>query len=74
MANVVGIRFHLTDSVTYCDAGSLDLIINDKVVVDTTNGPKEGSVVIAPEQIFFSDISEPMPIVLRKAFDLSLNS
>jgi len=64
---VVGIRFRRAGKVYYYDPAGLDLKVNDKVVVSTPRGLKVGWVVIAPEQVIASQLSEPLKPVVRLA-------
>lgn len=67
MPDVVGIRFKRAGRVYYFDPAALELKVNDEVVVETTRGPELGKVVIAPQQVLYNEILEPLKPVLRKA-------
>ena len=67
MAEIVGIRFKKARRVYYFDPAGIDLEVNDYVVVKTTRGLELGQVVIAPEQVLDSEVSEPLKPVVRKA-------
>ena len=67
MAEIVGIRFKTAGRVYYFDPASIDLEVNDHVVVKTTRGQELGQVVIAPRQVLDSEVSEPLKPVIRKA-------
>lgn len=67
MTDVVGIRFKRAGRVYYFDPASLELNINDEVVVETSRGLELGKVVIAPHQVINNDIVEPLKPVIRKA-------
>jgi len=67
MADIVGVRFQPAGKVYYFDAAGVPVQVNDYVVVESTHGPELGRVVIAPDQVLFSDITEPLKPVLRKA-------
>jgi len=67
MAEIVGIRFKKAGRVYYFDPAGIDLEVNDYVVVKTTRGLELGHVVIAPEQVLDSEVSEPLKPVVRKA-------
>ena len=67
MAEIVGIRFKRARRVYRFDPAGIDLEVNDYVVVKTTRGLELGQVVIAPEQVLDSEVSEPLKPVVRKA-------
>ncbi|MFC1961706.1 stage 0 sporulation family protein [Chloroflexota bacterium] len=67
MAGIAGIRFKKTGKVYYFDAGDLDLGVGESVVVKTSRGEEIGRVVIAPNQVVASEITEPLKEVVRKA-------
>lgn len=67
MADIVGIRFKRAGRVYFFDPAGIDLAVNDYVVVKTSRGLELGQVVIAPEQVLDSEISEPPKPVVRKA-------
>jgi hypothetical protein len=69
MVNVAGIRFKPSGRVHYFDPGSIDLSLGDRVLVETDNGPREGTVVIPPSQMLYSDLRGPMERVLQRAED-----
>jgi len=64
-ASVVGVRLSPAERVLYFDPGSRDLAFGDRVVVETLEGPKAGSVVIAPHQVLYSEIRGGLPPVLE---------
>ncbi len=64
---VVGVRFKDAGRVFYFDAGDLSLEIGQRVVVQTPQGSEVAKVVIAPDQVLASEISEPLNHVLRIA-------
>ena len=67
MADIVGIRFKKAGRVYYFDPAGIDLEVNDYVVVKTSRGLEMGQVIIAPEQVLDSEVSEPLKPVVRKA-------
>ena len=69
MPNLVGVRFSSAGRVRYFDPADLDLAVGDRVLVETDDGPREGSVVIAPSQVLHSDLRGPLHPVLQKADD-----
>ena len=66
-ATVVGVRFRRAGRIYYFDPASLELNLNDWVVVQTSRSVEMGTVVIAPKQVMTSELSEPLKPVLRKA-------
>ncbi len=62
----VGVRFRRRDRVHFYDPMALELELHDRVLVQDEDGEKEGRVVIAPDQVLYSDITEPLRPVLRK--------
>ncbi len=64
---VVGIRFKQAGKVAYFDPAGLELRVGDSVVAETSRGPEIGRVVIAPDQVVFSELKEPLKPVVRKA-------
>lgn len=67
MPQIIGVRFQQAGKVYYFDAADIPLEINDYVIVETAHGQEIGKVVIAPKQVIFSEISEPLRPVIRKA-------
>ncbi len=67
MADVVGIRFKRAGKVYYFDPAGIDLKVSDWVVVETTRGPELGQVVISPQQVLASELTEPLKPVVRQA-------
>lgn len=67
MADIVGVRFQPAGKVYYFDAAGVPVQVNDYVVVESTHGQELGRIVIAPDQVLFSDITEPLKPLLRKA-------
>ncbi len=67
MADIVGIRFKRTGKVYYFDPASIEMEVNDWVVVETTHGLALGQVVISPAQALASELTEPLKPVVRKA-------
>ena len=66
MAGIVGVRFISSGQVHYFDPGGYDLSVGDLVRVETDDGPREGRVVIAPDQVLYSDLRGPLDPVLGK--------
>jgi len=67
MPEIAGVRFHQAGKVYYFDAAGIPLEVNDDVVVETSRGQELGKVVISPKQVIFSEITEPLKPVIRKA-------
>ena len=63
---VVGVRFRRRDRVHFYDPMALELELHDRVLVQDEDGEKEGRVAIAPDQVLYTDITEPLRPVLRK--------
>ncbi|MBI4499463.1 MAG: hypothetical protein HY689_16370 [Chloroflexi bacterium] len=64
---VLGIRWQRAGKVCYVDPVGLGLAPGDRVVVASEGGPQVGLVVIAPQQVVASEVTGPLPPVLRKA-------
>jgi cell fate regulator YaaT (PSP1 superfamily) len=67
MAEIVGVRFKRAGKVYYFDPSSIEMEVNDFVVVKTARGLELGRVVIAPTQVVASEVTEPLKPVMRKA-------
>ncbi|MDO8688086.1 MAG: regulatory iron-sulfur-containing complex subunit RicT, partial [Dehalococcoidales bacterium] len=67
MAEIVGVRFKKSGKVYYFNPVEIVLEVNDHVIVETARGLEMGQVVIAPQQVVASEVSEPLKPVLRKA-------
>jgi len=67
MVKIVGIRFQRAGRVYYYDPTGIEFKVNDQVVVTTPRGQKIGQVIIAPEQILSSELTEPLKPVMRLA-------
>lgn len=63
---IVGIRFSPTDAVRYFDPRELDLSIGDRVLVECRDGAREGTVVMIPEQVTYSELSRPLEYILGR--------
>ena len=64
---VVGVRFQGAGKIHYHDAAGVEVDIKDLVVVETKHGSRIGRVVIVPSQVIASDLSGPLPRIIRKA-------
>jgi cell fate regulator YaaT (PSP1 superfamily) len=67
MPEISGVRFHQAGKVYYFDSKDIPLEVNDDVVVETSRGHELGKVIISPKQVIFSEITEPLKSVIRKA-------
>ncbi|MBF8266573.1 MAG: hypothetical protein HW388_81 [Dehalococcoidia bacterium] len=67
MSRVVGVRFQRAGRVQYFDPGDVEIKVNDQVVVETDKGLEIALVVIAPSQVVYSEIKEPLKPITRKA-------
>jgi len=69
MSEVVGVRFQQAGKIYYFNAADITIELGDHVVVETSRGLELGNVVITPDQVLSSNISEPLKPVIRKAKD-----
>jgi len=67
MTEIVGVRFKRAGRVYYFDPADIELELDDWVVVETERGIDVGRVVISPKQVLYSEITEPLRPVLRRA-------
>jgi len=67
MAEIVGIRFKRAGKVYYFDPAGIELEAGDYAVVKTSRGLELGHVVISPDQVEASELTEPLRPVVRKA-------
>ncbi|MCY3545055.1 MAG: hypothetical protein OXH22_13605 [Chloroflexi bacterium] len=67
MPKLTGIQFKPSDKVLYFDAGELELVVGERVVVETWDGEREAVVAIAPDQALHSDLRGELDRVVRKA-------
>ncbi|MFH0768615.1 MAG: stage 0 sporulation family protein [Chloroflexota bacterium] len=67
MAEIVGVRFKNAGKVYYFAPGSIELAVNDYVVVETARGLELGQVVISPKQVLANEVTEPLKPIVRKA-------
>ena len=66
MPKLTGIQFKPSDKILYFDAGELELVVGERVVVETWDGEREGVVAIAPDQVLRSDLRGELDRVVRK--------
>ncbi|HJO81928.1 MAG: hypothetical protein QGG34_05330 [SAR202 cluster bacterium] len=64
MTQIAGIRFQPGGRVHFCDPSGFSLAVGDTVIVETENGPRDGRVVMAPDQVAHSDLRGPMDSVI----------
>ena len=62
---VVGVRFGPSGRVRYYEDDGIRVSFGDRVLVETERGEREASVVIGSGQAVRSDLSGPLPRVLR---------
>ena len=67
MSRVVGVRLERVGKVHYFDPGDLEVNLRDRVVVETDTGLETGWVVVAPDQVVYSEVKGPLRPVLKKA-------
>lgn len=72
MTTLIGVRFHRTGKLVYCDSSNLNVIPKEMVIVETASGPQIGWVVISSDQIVYSEVEGPLLPVLRKATEQDL--
>ena len=70
MSRIVGIRLQGSANVHYFDPGNLELSLLDTVTVKTETGIKQGWVVVAPDQVVYSEIRGPLQTIIAKTRDL----
>ncbi len=66
MPGLVGVRFGRSGPVHYFDSGDLDLSTGDRIMVQTEDGEREAGIVIAPQQVLYSELRGPLDPVLRR--------
>ena len=67
MSKVIGVRLTRSGRVYYFDPGELDVTTSELVVVEGELGIETAEVVIASDQVVYSELREPLKPVLRKA-------
>ena len=65
MPGLVGVRFGRSGPVRYFDPRGLDLSAGDRVMVETEDGDRAATVVIAPRQVLYSALRGPLDPVLQ---------
>ena len=69
MRGLVGVRFRRSGPVCYFDPRGLDLKVGDRVMVETEDGDRAGTVVIAPRQVLYSALRGPLDPVIQLLTD-----
>ena len=69
MPLAVGVQVRRTKNILNCDAGSVDVNVNDMVLVETENGMESGIVMI-PEQMV--NTKEPLKKIVRVCSDYDI--
>ncbi len=67
MPNIVGVVFHKGGKVYDFDAGTLELVRGDQVVVETVRGTELGTVTVAPREAAEDETTASLKPVLRRA-------
>lgn len=63
---IVGVRFKPSGRVYFFAPSGEELSVGDRVEVETDIGYREGTVVITPEQMRYSDLRGTLDPVARK--------
>ena len=63
---IVGVRFTPSGKVHFFAPGNIDVRVGDTVEVETDVGYRQGTVVIAPDQIRYADLRGGLDTVVRK--------
>ena len=64
---VVGVRFKPAGKIYYFDPATIELKLDDGVIVETARGMEFGHVVIAPRSVDSSEVVQPLKPIIRKA-------
>ena len=64
---VVGVRFKPAGKIYYFDPATIELKLDDGVIVETARGMEFGHVVIAPRSADSSEVVQPLKPIIRKA-------
>lgn len=67
MQTVVGVRFKRAGKIYYFSPGSLDIKLNDNVIVETARGIEFGTAVIAPREVPDNEVVSPLKVIQRIA-------
>ena len=63
---IVGVRFTPSGKVRFFSPGDVDVQIGDTVEVETDVGYRQGTVVIAPDQVRYADLRGDLDAIVRK--------
>lgn len=63
---IVGVRFTPSGKVRFFSPGDTDVQIGDTVEVETDVGYRQGTVVIAPDQVRYADLRGDLDAIVRK--------
>ena len=63
---IVGVRFTPSGNVRFFAPGDVDVQIGDTVEVETDVGYRQGTVVIAPNQVRYADLRGDLDAIVRK--------
>lgn len=63
---IVGVRFMPSGKVHFFAPGNVDVRVGDTVEVETDVGYRQGTVVIAPDQIRYADLRGSLDTIVRK--------
>jgi len=67
LKNIVGVRFRKPGKVYFFDPGQLNILKNQKVIVETTQGLEMGTVVISKREMPEEKIVSPLKKIIRIA-------
>lgn len=67
MTKIIGVRFRKAGKIYYFAPGTLNIKVQDKVIVETARGVEFGSVVIGITDLSEEKISQPLKPVIRVA-------
>ncbi|MBS3969898.1 MAG: stage 0 sporulation family protein [Clostridia bacterium] len=67
MYKVIGVRFKRAGKIYYFSPNGFDLVVGDKVVVETARGLEYGEVVVGVKEVPEEDVVLPLKNVIRKA-------
>ena len=69
METVIGVRFHEAGKIYYFSpVGFEDVEVGEYVVVETSRGLEIARVVIAPQQVVLTELTEPLKPITRMAY------
>jgi cell fate regulator YaaT (PSP1 superfamily) len=67
MPIVIGVAFKPIGKIAQYDPGDLEIAVNDNVVVEAPHGSEFGFVKVGPRAVPDSEVTQPLPKVLRHA-------